>query len=207
MRTVGTRERLVRVLESSAPLGIYEDEIVQEQDPTVTVANVHLELPIREYPLVPDIEGRYDALRAELDSIKAAGGDDASISEATGATKRAHMLLDYAKWYEGQQTIDVELYGTRIGDVAFVAMAAEPFGEIGSQVKARSPFQHTLFGGYTNGYLGYVPTDDAFPLGGYEVELATPFRPGAAGAIVEAAVNLLNQLAAGAPAVASKLGG
>jgi hypothetical protein len=28
-----------------------------------------------------------------------------------------------------------------------------------------------FFGGYTNGYLGYLPTEEAYPYGGYEDEL------------------------------------
>ena len=40
-------------------------------------------------------------------------------------------------------------------------------------VTQRSPSPPTLFGGHTNDYLGYVPTDDTRPLNGYEVE-STP---------------------------------
>ena len=29
-----------------------------------------------------------------------------------------------------------------------------------------------FFGGYTNGYIGYLPTKEEFAYGGYEVELS-----------------------------------
>ena len=35
-----------------------------------------------------------------------------------------------------------------------------------------SPFDRTIALGYTNGCIGYVPTADAYPVGGYEVEQA-----------------------------------
>jgi hypothetical protein len=37
------------------------------------------------------------------------------------------------------------------------------------QVKARSPVAHTLFLGYSNGFLGYIPPPTAFDEGGMEV--------------------------------------
>jgi hypothetical protein len=54
--------------------------------------------------------------------------------------------------------------------VAIVAMAGEVFVRIGQEVVRRSPFPHTVALGYSNGLLGYVPTADAYPLGGYEVD-------------------------------------
>ena len=60
----------------------------------------------------------------------------------------------------------------RIGDVALIGVAGEAFVEIGLAVKARSPFPHTIFLGYTNGCLGYIPTANAYPAGGYEVHRA-----------------------------------
>lgn len=60
----------------------------------------------------------------------------------------------------------------RIGDVAFVGVAGEAFVEIGLAVKARSPLPHTIFLGYTNGCLGYIPTAAAYEPGGYEVHRA-----------------------------------
>jgi hypothetical protein len=60
-------------------------------------------------------------------------------------------------------------------------------------VKARSPFPHTLFSGYTNDYLGYLPTADAYPDRGYEVD-TSPFRPGSGERVVESSLALLNAL-------------
>jgi hypothetical protein len=42
------------------------------------------------------------------------------------------------------------------------------FCEIAMDVRERSPFSHTLFFGYTNGWLGYLPTAKGFEEGGYE---------------------------------------
>ena len=38
--------------------------------------------------------------------------------------------------------------------------------------ETESPFDRTIALGYCNGCIGYVPTADAYPDGGYEVEQA-----------------------------------
>ena len=73
-------------------------------------------------------------------------------------------------------------------------MPGEPFAEIGVAVKRASPFEFTMFCGYSDGVGGdYVPTAAEYQYGGYEVE-RTPYNPGAAEIVVEAASALLASL-------------
>ena len=44
----------------------------------------------------------------------------------------------------------------------------ELFCEIALRVRNESPFRHNFYFGYTNGWLGYLPTAEAFREGGYE---------------------------------------
>jgi hypothetical protein len=48
--------------------------------------------------------------------------------------------------------------------------------------------------GYANGWSGYVPTADAFAVGGYEVEWGSAFDVGAADALTAGALGLLEKL-------------
>jgi neutral ceramidase len=70
------------------------------------------------------------------------------------------------------ETIALEVQALRVGDLGIVSLACEPFTATGLAGKAASPFARTFVAGYTNGNIGYVPTADAFPLGGYEVTTA-----------------------------------
>jgi hypothetical protein len=45
-------------------------------------------------------------------------------------------------------------------------------------VRDRSPFEHTFYFGYTNGWFGYLPTAQAFAEGGYEPK-TSPFTAAA----------------------------
>ena len=102
-----------------------------------------------------------------------------------------------ARKLTGRESWSVELQGIALGnDIALLGMAAEPFVEIGLAIKGRSPFAHTLVSGYTGVGWAYMPTADAYPLGGYEIEV-TPFAPEAADLAIAACVDLLSSLFTG----------
>jgi hypothetical protein len=90
-----------------------------------------------------------------------------------------------------------------VGDVAFVGLGGEVFHEIGSAIKAASPFRHTFVITHCNGAAGYLPTKEAYPEGGYEVE-TSPFGPAAAEAVVREAVRLLGEMRSPEEAQAEK---
>ncbi len=56
----------------------------------------------------------------------------------------------------------------RINDTVIWAAPVELFCEIAIAVRGQSPFPHTFYFGYTNGWFGYLPTAQAFGEGGYE---------------------------------------
>ncbi len=66
----------------------------------------------------------------------------------------------------------------RIDDDILVWTApVELFCEISNAVRETSPFPFTFYFGYTNGWFGYLPTEEAFREGGYESTVVTPFTP------------------------------
>ena len=82
------------------------------------------------------------------------------------------------------------------GNAAVVALPYEVFVELGLDIKARSPFAHTLIVTLDGSVDAYVPDRRAYPQGAYEV-VNSPFEPGAGEALADAAVDLLNGLHAG----------
>ena len=72
----------------------------------------------------------------------------------------------------GYWSVPMRISAVRLGELALVTYAAETFTEIGLQVKANSPAQHTLFASVTDGCVSYLPTAEAHGEGGYEVEVA-----------------------------------
>ncbi len=57
----------------------------------------------------------------------------------------------------------------RIGSLAIVFLPGEPFVETALDIEDNSPFDHTLVVGFSENNIGYVPTQEAFNEGGYEI--------------------------------------
>ena len=62
----------------------------------------------------------------------------------------------------------------KIGGTLIWSAPIELFCEIEMAVRNQSPFTHTFYFGYTGGWLGYLPTKEAFEEGGYEPK-TSPF--------------------------------
>lgn len=62
----------------------------------------------------------------------------------------------------------VEITAIQVGDAMIVTNPAELFCEFGLEIRQKSSFPVTLIFELTNGYCGYVPTEESFGRGGYE---------------------------------------
>jgi hypothetical protein len=67
------------------------------------------------------------------------------------------------------------------------------FFETGEDIRRRSGLQNLLVVAYANDYPGYFCRPEAFEQGGYEAGV-TPFAPEADGLLVEAALQVLEQV-------------
>lgn len=179
-----------RIWESGAPLGKWRSIPAAEAEPVVRVENRELRLPLRPQPALEEAEARSTAARRRRQELVERRAPVAEIEAATFATKRADMSLRRARAFGGRSELPVELHLLQIGPAVLAGIPCEPFAEIALAIKARSPFPHTWFGGYTGGWSGYIPMPEEYPRGGYEVE-TSPFTPEAAGRVVEGVVAAL----------------
>jgi hypothetical protein len=81
----------------------------------------------------------------------------------------------------------------RLNDTVLWAAPIEMFCELAFAVRHASPFRNTFFFGYTNGWLGYLPTAKAFDEGGYEPK-TSPFTPGAEADVTLSVIAYLQSL-------------
>ena len=86
-----------------------------------------------------------------------------------------------------------------IGDIAFVGVPGELFGQLGIEIKRRSPFRYTYVIGLANDYIGYIPDREAYDLGGYQLwmGLHSFVARGTGEAIVKEAISLLEEVKTG----------
>ena len=189
------RDVYVGTLESGAPLALYDIAYLEEPDQRLRVGTRDMRLPLKALPAPEPLEAEAQQHADRLEALRSAGASSQEIRDETMLSKRTWMRAGLARQLYGQTERVLQAQAFVIGqDIALVAIPGEPFAEIGMAVKRASPFKHTLFSGYSNAGWAYIPTPEAYPLGGYEVEI-TPFTPEAAGLIVADCLSLLRELA------------
>jgi hypothetical protein len=80
----------------------------------------------------------------------------------------SEQLKAYGSRRGGTDLVRIPTRFLRIADTVIWASPVELFCEIALRIRNESPFRHTFYFGYTNGWLGYLPTAQAFREGGYE---------------------------------------
>lgn len=165
------------------------------RDATLRFASRIVDVPRRTYS-----ENELANMRSRLERAEQQLGqlpESATALERHQAGARVRRFADLlAQWTQpvDASPLQIEVQALRVGELALVAMPGEPFAEIGVAVKRASPFEFTMFCGYSDGVGGdYVPTADEYQYGGYEVE-RSPYNPGAAANVIEAASALLASL-------------
>ena len=81
----------------------------------------------------------------------------------------------YAKMISGmlirtEKEFITVLQGLSIGDYAFFTFPGEVYVEFGLVLKELSPYKNTMILGLANSLSGYIPKEEAFSQGGYEVK-------------------------------------
>lgn len=104
-------------------------------------------------------------------------------------------LKDYTRTTKaGDHLVRLPVRFLRINDdVAIWSAPLELFCEISNEIRERSPFPYTFYFGYSNGWLGYLPTESAWKYGGYEVDTVSPYTPIAAKDLMEAVLGYLQE--------------
>ena len=116
-----------------------------------------------------------DHILAALDSMGPAASDatlwagEKTISTPQkGGLEWPGDLARYATNAAGRPMVNLPIRFLRINDTLIWSAPVEMFCEIAMAVRNQSPFPHTFYFGYTNGWFGYLPTSQAFSEGGYE---------------------------------------
>ncbi|MEW9181946.1 neutral/alkaline non-lysosomal ceramidase N-terminal domain-containing protein [Bacillus mycoides] len=96
-----------------------------------------------------------------------------SAERQWGVNTDEWLTIVLEKYKQGirQLSIDLEIHMFQINEGMFSGIPMEPFSETAVEMKESLQNELAFFGGYTNGYIGYLPTKEEYAYGGYEVEL------------------------------------
>ncbi|KOP29024.1 alkaline ceramidase [Exiguobacterium sp. BMC-KP] len=95
----------------------------------------------------------------------------ASYAEQTWGVSAARWLAYVQEKSGTSLTIPIEIQLFELNEGSFSGIPMEPFCETALQIQQIRQTELAFFGGYTNGYLGYLPTAEEHPYGGYEVAI------------------------------------
>lgn len=163
---------------------------------TVAAKRKILSLELKELPTLEQVQNNVKAKQVVLNQVLAEGAPEKRVIKAKVDKLYAELLLENVTHQAKtpvMHSIEIELQAIRIGNCALLTFPGELFVEIGLNIKKRSPFEQTYILGYTNGYVGYLPTVQAFQEGGYEA-VSSRFTPESARIIECEAVDLLRSL-------------
>jgi neutral ceramidase len=120
--------------------------------------------------------------------------------ETAGSAKPAHFMdlvragRDIQLESRHGEPFEAEVQVVAIGgQLAIVGLPGEMFVELGLALKQDSPFPITIGTELANGALSYIPNQQAYPQGAYEVA-ASWLEPGGGEALVRSALGQLDKL-------------
>ena len=88
------------------------------------------------------------------------------VSENISVPRKAEEIEKGA-----DESVAIPVSLIQLNDLLFITFPGELFAEIGMELKRRSPCANTFIIGYCNGSVGYLPTQQAYAEGGYEVNV------------------------------------
>ena len=182
--------------------------ITDEPQYPIAVQEVPVELPLMEYPTLEQARELERQCVAGLEVAQAESASQARLNVAQRYVYCARALLDRVE-NQRKRALDGAIQVIRIGDLAIAAFPGETFAASGMAVKQRSLFPATLFLGYSNGCLTYIPTKDAYPKQGWSFfrryhipdmlflqsyGVGSALVPGTAEMVVDKTVELLEEM-------------
>jgi neutral ceramidase len=143
--------------------------IERQSDCTIAVQEEPFELPLQQLPDRQLATQIWNECESEVVRLTKANVGRGQLSVARRYRNWAAGLVDLVA--NGRKAaLSGSIQVVRIGELSIAAVPGETFSALGMEVRQRSPFANTLFLGYSNGCIGYIPTSDAFPKEGWSVK-------------------------------------
>ena len=156
----------------------------------VTATHRAVSLPVASSPPLEEEARLLAAWEARCRTLRASLSPDAVLDEEMSWTT---AQLRHLRRRSFGTAASAEVQCIAIDDAVLASVAGELFTELGQQVRASSPFAHTVLVGLANDSVGYIPPHACFREGGFEIE-ATPLEPGAGEKLRDAMISGLRAL-------------
>jgi hypothetical protein len=141
----------------------------KEPEVVIGATSEELQLPCADPPAVADAEATLAQARQDAANPQLNYGMKLMYA---ALVEWAERILKLSQAGATGLTVPFEVQTLRLGDFALTGLPGEVFVEYALNLDQTAPYAETATVAYTNGNIGYVPTAEAFPEGGYEVDMA-----------------------------------
>lgn len=186
---------------SVTPIALYRMEPDDARPPALAAAEERVRLPLLPLPASGEITALREVFEEELAAARAAGADEGRLNTIRYGLNWARAAEEEIHAGAPRTAVEAPVTALRIGDGVIVTGPGEVSSEIGMAVRERSPAAVTMYAGYTNGAVSYLPAAASYPEGGYEpgygnrsYGLPAPVSPECDRILVEAGVRLARRL-------------
>jgi neutral ceramidase len=136
------------------------------------------------------------AARAEVE-VRAAGLSDDATYHAAVAAAYADLIAGQAEDPERNGPVRVRISALALGPLLHAGVQGELFVALGQRIRAALGEATTCIAALCDGTIGYIPTADAYAIGGYEPN-ASVLREGEGERLADAVIDLATRTAAAA---------
>ena len=159
-------------------------------DAPIRAARREIELPLREFAQLDEMQKDIDAARAELEAARERKAHERELTEVGERLRVAEAMPRWAERHERATARQTEIQCFWLGDIPLVGLPGEVFVELGMNVKAGIRKTPTFVLSLSNDAIGYVPIRQAYEEGGYEPTFSA-LAPGCGEYLVEEALSLV----------------
>jgi neutral ceramidase len=146
--------------------------ILAEETGNLDIVSTRVSLPVKKLPPKDQVLENFKDGKKRLENLRRQNASPAELKTAETHVEGAKIALDLLE--EGRinrlDRIEIELKLLKMGNIAFLFVPGEMFVQIGKAMKANARskgyFLHVCC--YANGYIGYIPTREAFQDRDYE---------------------------------------
>jgi neutral ceramidase len=186
---------------------------VEDTDSEIAAAGEIVDLPTMALPPLEEARRILETREDNLAKARKEGWPDHRLAGLCRFRDWAQVLYRTAQSGARHASIPLTLQSIRINDIAIVAAAGETLVELGLRVKQHSPFPNTVFLGYSNGCIGYISPEEAYPPEGWSpwetysipdmifqsYQLPMALAPECGQMVIDRSIALLNRLAGARP--------
>lgn len=190
-QTLKEAERLGNILAAKIFSLINKTDDFKE-DINIMSKQIKLKVPIKSYPDQKKINKKIKESKNELDNLRKKNINNSALRIAKTKLEGAEIQKHLASLSEKLDDI-AEINIWKIEKTILVTIPGELFSKLSLKLKKLFPDTKIMVFGYTNGYLGYIPSKSAYQEEIYE-SLSTPIKAGFGGEIIERSSMIIEKL-------------